>query len=317
MNLQELQKQIINKQLDNLYVFIGEEIAIQKIYINKIAEVKNLEIQYVEEYRQIHNSLKVNNLFNTKKLYIVLDDLDILKQEKIWEEIDTNGNIIIFKYNNIDKRNKFYKFFEKQIVEFNKLSDEVLTKYIQKEVPLGEQNCKKLIDICNSNYNQILLELDKIKNRNQLIFANTEFDGYPFNPNDATFLELEKQGAFHKEISDITFEFVEKVLKRDTKRVYDLYKKLKLIGESNIKLLSLLYNNFKIVLLIQSCKSSDICKTTGLQYYQVKYNQDKLNYYTIGELVYILRKIQQIESGIKQGTIDEVISLDYLLVNIL
>ena len=71
MNLQELQKQIINKQLDNLYVFIGEEIAIQKIYINKIAEVKNLEIQYVEEYKQIYNSLKVNNLFNTKKLYIV------------------------------------------------------------------------------------------------------------------------------------------------------------------------------------------------------------------------------------------------------
>ena len=106
-------------------------------------------------------------------------------------------------------------------------------------------------------------------------------------------------------------------MKRDIKKVYDLHKKLKLIGESNIKLLSLLYNNFKIVLLIQSCKSNDICKTTGLQYYQVKYNQDKLNYYTIGELVYILRKIQQIESGIKQGTIDEVISLDYLLVNIL
>lgn len=311
MNLQELQKQIINKQLDSLYVFLGEEIAIQKIYINKIAETKNLEIQYVEEYKQIHNSLKVNNLFNTKKLYIVLDDLDILKQEKIWEEIDTNGNIIIFKYNNIDKRNKFYKFFEKQIVEFNKLSDEVLTKYIQKEVPLGEQNCKKLIDICNSNYNQILLELDKLLKKD-LAFHKLGYDYF-----DREFIELEKQGAFHKEISDITFEFVEKVLRRDIKKVYDLHKKLKLIGESNIKLLSLLYNNFKIVLLIQSCKSNDICKTTGLQYYQVKYNQDKLNYYTIGELVFILRKIQQIESGIKQGTIDEVISLDYLLVNIL
>lgn len=316
MNLQELQKQIINKQLDNLYVFIGEEIAIQKIYINKIAEVKNLEIQYVEEYKQIYNSLKVNNLFNTKKLYIVLDDLDILKQEKVWEEIDTNGNIIIFKYNNIDKRNKFYKFFEKQIVEFNKLSDEVLIKYIQKELPtLNEENCKKLIDIGDSNYNQILMELDKLLNY-QHYLENEDYH-YGCGWSNSHFEKLDEQGAFHKEISDITFEFVEKVLKRDIKKVYDLYKKLKLIGESNIKLLSLLYNNFKIVLLIQSCKSSDICKTTGLQYYQVKYNQDKLNYYTAGELVYILRKIQQIESGIKQGTIDEVISLDYLLVNIL
>ena len=30
MNIQELQKQIIDKQLNNLYIFLGEEIAIQK-----------------------------------------------------------------------------------------------------------------------------------------------------------------------------------------------------------------------------------------------------------------------------------------------
>ena len=312
MNIQELQKQIINKQFDNLYIFLGEEIAIQKIYINKIAELEELEIQYVEEYKQIHNSLKVNNLFNTKKLYIILDDLDISKQENVWQNINPNENILIFKYNNLDKRSKFYKQFEDRIVEFEKLSDEVLTKYIQKDLPnMYNENCKKLIDICNNNYNQILLEIDKIKQFDNL-YGDKEY-----NKINNIFLDLEHKGAFHKEISDITFTFIEKVLKRDIKQVYDLQKKLKQIGESNIKLLSLLYNNFKIVLLIQSCKSNDICKTTGLQYYQVKYNQDKLNYYTIGELVYILRKIQQIESRIKQGTIDEVISLDYLLVNIL
>lgn len=312
MNIQELQKQIINKQFDNLYIFLGEEIAIQKIYINKIAELEKLEIQYVEEYKQIHNSLKVNNLFNTKKLYIILDDLDILKQENVWQNINPNENILIFKYNNLDKRSKFYKQFEDRIVEFEKLSDEVLTKYIQKDLPnMYNENCKKLIDICNNNYNQILLEIDKIKQFDNL-YGDKEY-----NKINNIFLDLEHKGAFHKEISDITFTFIEKVLKRDIKQVYDLQKKLKQIGESNIKLLSLLYNNFKIVLLIQSCKSSDICKTTGLNNGQVYYNKDKVNYYSTGELVHALRLIQQIESGIKKGTIDEVISLDYLLVNIL
>lgn len=224
MNIQELQKQIIDKQLDNLYVFLGEEIAIQKIYINKIAEVKNLEIQYIEEYKQIHNSLQVNDLFNTKKLYVILDDLDILKQENVWQEINPNGNIIIFKYNNLDKRNKFYKQFEQQIIEFNKLSDEVLTKYIRNELPsLSEQNCKKLIDICNSSYNQILLELDKLdkycKAKNIITLTIP----------DLSFIDLEKQGAFHKEISDITFTFIEKVITRDIKQVYELQKQLKQI----------------------------------------------------------------------------------------
>ena len=223
MNIQELQKQIIDKQLNNLYVFLGEEIAIQKIYINKIAEIKNLEIQYIEEYKQIHNSLNVNNLFDIKKLYVILDDLDILKQENVWSEINANGNIIIFKYNNLDKRNKFYKQFENNIVEFNKLSDEILIKYIRKKLPLSESNCKRLIDICGSNYNQILLEIDKI--------LQTDFDinktcyGYF----DKAFIELEKQGAFHKEISDITFTFIEKVIIRDIKQVYELQKQLKQI----------------------------------------------------------------------------------------
>lgn len=308
MNLQELQKQIINKNFDNLYIFLGDEIAVQKIYINKIKEITGLELQYVEDLKSIYNKLSSNNIFNVKKLYVVIDDIDLTKQEKIWQDLQSkiNDNIIIFKYNNLDKRSKFYKYFTQKIVEFNKLSNEVLTQYIKKEISLNNKNCEELINICGNNYNQILLEIDKIKN-----YSN------PLDSDDYLFEQLNNQGAFHKEISDITFEFIEKVLKRDIKAIYELRKKLIQIGESNIKLLSLLYTNFKTILLIQSCNSKDICKTTGLQYYQVKYNQDKLDYYTISELVNILRNIQKVEKGIKTGTIDEVISLDYLLVNIL
>lgn len=235
MNIQELQKQIIDKQLNNLYVFLGEEIAIQKIYINKIAEVKNLEIQYVEEYKQIHNSLNVNNLFNTKKLYVILDDLDILKQENVWQEINPNENILIFKYNNLDKRNKFYKQFETKIVEFNKLSDEVLVKYMQKEIPcLSRSNCLKLIAICDNNYNQILFELDKVKNYSKLITGNTIYEAVDV---DKDFPRLEEQGAFHKEISDITFTFIEKVITRDIKAVYELQKQLKQIRRKQYKII--------------------------------------------------------------------------------
>lgn len=309
MNIQELQKQIIDKQLNNLYIFLGEEIAIQKIYINKIAEIKNLEIQYIEEYKQIHNSLNVNNLFNTKKLYVILDDLDILKQENVWKFINPSDNIIIFKYNNLDKRNKFYKEFEPKIVEFNKLSEEVLTKYIQKEIDLNNIHCKQLIDICNSSYNQILLEIDKIKQ-----YAKTQRTDFTY---ELCFNILNNEGAFHKEISDITFTFIEKVITKDIKQVYELQKQLKQIGESNIKLLSLLYNNFKTILLIQSCKSNDICKTTGLQNNQVYFNKDKTRYYSIGELVNAIRIIQKTEEGIKTGKIDEVNSIDYVLCNIL
>lgn len=311
MNLPELQKQIKEKTLDKLYIFLGEEIAVQKIYINKMAEISNLEIQYVEDFKSIYRNLKTNDIFNTIKLYVILDDTEFIKNEKAWAELESNldgDNIIIFKFNNLDKRSKFYKAYENKLVEFNKLSDEILTKYIQKEIPeLYPINCKKLIDICGNNYNQILLEIDKIKN----------FEDERLNDYNDIFNYLDNIGAFHKEVADITFEFIEKVLIRDIKAVFDLQKKLKQIGESNIKLLSLLYTNFKTILLIQSCNSSDICKVTGLQYYQVKYNQDKLNYYSIGELVRAIKLIQKAEEGIKTGKIDEDITIDYILVNIL
>ena len=312
MELIDLQKQIINKNLDLFYIFTGDEIAIQKIYINKIAEVANLEIEYTDSFKNICNKLQQNNIFNTKKLYVILDDMEFTKQEKAWLNFDysmNNGNLIIFKFNNLDKRGKYYKNYTQSIIEFNRLSDDVLIQYINKDLPtLSKDNCKKLIDICNGSYNQILLEIDKIQNyqhNKEVINMNIDF----------TMMEI--NGLFHKEISDITFDFIDKVMHRDIENIYKLYGKLLQIGESNIKLLSLLYTNFKTILLIQSCDSKDICKTTGLQYYQVKYNQDKINVYSTGELVYILRKIQEIESSIKKGLIDEAITIDYLLINIL
>ena len=311
MNIQELQKQIINNNLNLFYIFVGEEIAIQKIYINKIAEVSNLQIEYIDNFKSIYNKLQQNDIFNTKKLYIILDDIEFIKEEKLWLDFDytqNNGNLIIFKFNNLDKRSKYYKHYENEIVEFNKLSDDILIQYIHKDLPLlSVENCKELINICNNSYNQILLELDKLKNYECIDTHNVNID----------FTLLNMNGAFHKDISDITFDFVDKVLRRDIINVYKLREQLRQIGESNIKILSLLYTNFKIILLLQSCKSDDICKTTGLQYYQVKYNQDKKNIYSTGELIYILKKIQQLEEGIKTGLIDEYISLDYLLVNIL
>lgn len=308
MNLQEMQRQIKDNELKDLYIFIGEEIAVQKVYIQKIGSIKSLQVQYVDSYKSIYGNIVNNDLFNLKKLYVIVDDDDILKQEDSWDKIKTNGNMIIFKFNNLDKRSKFYKYFEKDIVEFDKLSDEILKNYIKREVPLNDNNCKRLIEICGNNYNQILLEIDKIKN-----FEDARFqDSF-----DQVFEVLDSLGAFHKEVSDVVFKFVEAVVERNTKQIYDLQKQLKINNEPVLKIIGLLYSNIKTILLIQSCKSNDICKTTGLQSNQVYYNKDKTGYYSTGELVRALRILQKLESGIKTGKIEEQFALDYFIVSVI
>lgn len=309
MKLQELQNQIINKQIENLYIFTGDEIAVQKIYINKISDVTKLDIEYVFNFKDIVNKLSSDNIFNTKKVYVILDDEDIVKQEKVWQDIQPNNNILIFKYNNLDKRTKFYKYFENKLVEFTKLSTNVLKSYIKRKINLNDINCDKLIEICGNSYNQILLELDK--------FINYENSKESIINYDIDFMFAEKLGLFHKEISDITFKFIDVVTLRDIKNTIVMMQDLKTIGESNIKLLSLLYTNFKTILLIQNCNSKDICKTTGLSYFQIKLNQDKVNIYSTAELLNAISVIQKAESDIKKGLLDEQLALDYVIVNIM
>lgn len=67
--------------------------------------------------------------------------------------------------------------------------------------------------------------------------------------------------------------------------------------------------------MVQACPSKDISKSTGLSSWDIKCTDDKLNYWRNGELVYLLELLRKLEKGIKVGTIDESIAIDYFMVN--
>ena len=93
-------------------------------------------------------------------------------------------------------------------VEFTHLSKDVLISYINQKLPnLSEKNSSKLVDYCNYDYGRILMEIDKIRQYNEYIANLTN----GISVNDC-FEELDKQGLFHKEIGDITFELTNAVL---------------------------------------------------------------------------------------------------------
>lgn len=306
MTIQELHNQIMDKHItDNLFIFIGPEYFVQHVYIEKIAQIKNLNIKYTDDFNSIQASLDSSSLFKEYNLYVIQDDMELLKHERVWKEINPGKNIIIFKYSSLVKNSKFLNYFSEKSIIFEKLSQNVLINRL-KPTGLSIDNIKKLIEIGDNNYGQILLELDKVK---QAANGSNNLDYY--------FITLDAQGAFHKNISDITFDFIDYLVTRDIQNSLKLYQQLKQIGESNIKLLSLLYTTFKVILLIQTCHTSDICESTGIQYYQLKMNQNKIGYYGVQELVFILKLIQKIDTNIKQGNMEETISIDYLLSNIL
>jgi DNA polymerase III delta subunit len=220
--------------------------------------------------------------------------------------------MLIFLLTNVDKRLKFYKHWKDVIVEFEPLPEATLKKYIKKEIALSDKNCEKLIEVCASDYSRILLEIDKIKAFQA--YCNQQTKIYPRE--DDCFNELLKQGVIYQPPKDAIFDYVDAVLKHEVNKAFDLLEQCYAVGESTIVLLSVLYTNIKQVLQVQSCKSNDISKSTGLTGWQIKCAKEKMGHYSIGDLVYMLKLVRDTEMRIKTGEIEEQMAVPYVMVNI-
>lgn len=310
MNITDVKTDIKNKKIKPYYIFAGDEIEIQRIYINKIAEVLGYKVVRVDHIADVWADIISPTLFGEPCVYVVRDDKDL--QEDILsiqiERNNLNGNVIINLLTTVDKRTKFYKANSDKIVLFERLSDEVLKKYIKKEITLNNANCERLIAICESDYSRILLEIDKIKS---FIAFLPECDC------NKTFEAFVEDGTIAVPPQDAIFDLVDAILKRQIKRVYDLLEQCYAVGEANMVILSVLYNNAKQVLQVQACEDKDVCQTTGLTSWQVKCAREKCGHYSINELFNILKLIQKVQKGIITGQIEDEMSVQYLLVNIL
>ena len=314
MNLMELHKSIVEKENKHIYIFTGEEIYIRDNYINKICEVFcNNEYMRFDTVESAFQTMRKSRIFGGCKAFLVSDDKLYVKQENVWQglynDVISTGNILILTYNSMDKRGKFYKQNKEYICEFEKLGSEMLYKYISRDTELNEDNINMLIQICDSNYNRIVLEEDKIIQLSQSLNISQ----------DEAFKKLLESGGIYKEIGDITFKFTDSIMDNDLTLIHEYLIKSKLIKEPEILTLSVLYNNFRQ--LYQVCTvpqgTKDISKLLNLTPWQIKVARSRQLKYTSDFLIYILKMIQKVESGIKTGNIDSDIAIDYLLINIL
>lgn len=311
MDVSTLKAKIKSKQLPHYIIFSGTEWKVQEIYINQIVKVTGKESKRIDSIADIYSQLKNRSFVQKSKIYIVRDDKDLMQNEKLQKQIDDvlGDNMLIHTLTSVDKRTKFYKAYKDTIIEFEPLTDAILKKYIKKEIELSDKNCDKLIAVCEHDYGRILLEIDKIKRYVNYLGPAPMYDG--------VFEKLLKDGTIYEPPYDAVFDFVDAVLRGKVNRAFDLLSQSYESGEATMVLLSVLYNNAKAVLQVQTCESKDIGKTTGLTGWQIKNAMDKRWVYTDKELQNMLKTIQKVESGIKTGRIDEAIAMDYILVRCL
>ena len=164
-------------------------------------------------------------------------------------------------------------------------------------------------------YSRILLECDKIR---QYIAAVKRHTGQSMDYGAALTLLVES-GVIFQPIGDITFKFTDAILTRNYKDASRYLREARQKQEPEIMVLSILYNGFKQILMVQGLgrDQSEPVKRTGLTPWQVKMAKEKQGHYSISELIEALKIVRFVEKGIKTGQIDADVSLEYVIVNIM
>lgn len=317
MELVDLMKRIAEKNIPHFLILYGEEQTILDIYVQNIFKTVGAKKFNFESVSSAVKHSGKKSLDKSTKLYTVIDDNAFIKAEDNWKQVkdSMNKNYLILRYNSLDKRSAFFKRNKENIVEFSHLTEDVLLQYISRDLPeLDENNAKKLVGYCNSDYGRILLEIDKI---NQWQEHYTDNEGTP--KTDSVFKLLDKQGLFHKEIGDITFELTDAVLGGYTELAIKKLDEANRKGEPAIMIASILYNGFRNLLAYQGLGSNKkgAVERTGLSKGDIWRCSKNYGGYSLDEVRRNMLICQSIESGIKTGSVDEDIALEYLVLSCL
>ena len=317
MELVDLMTAVAENKVPHYLILFGEEQAILDIYIQHIAQ--NYKIVYCDTVAYALSQVGKKSIDKSNKVYIVNEDNAYTNAEESWKNVkqtfSKSKHILLLKYHSIDKRGKFYTQNKGNAVEFTHLSEDVLINYIQQKLPdLSEENASKLITWCNYDYGRILMEIDKIQ---QWVNYYTDKEGTPNT--DSAFKLLNKQGLFYKEIGDITFELTNAVLGGYSETAIQKLDEAKRKGEPAMMIASILYTGFRNLLAYQGLGNNkqNAMERTGLTKGELYGCTKNVGGYSIAEVRRNMLFCQKIETGIKQGIVDEDVALEYLILHCL
>ena len=292
MELIELNRAIMEHNLDNFYIFTGEEINLMNLYLNQIGDNER-----VDTVLEIWSKLTSTGKFTKPKFktYVVRDDMEFAKDEKAWSNISKikNGRLVLL-YTDIKKTTKFYKHFKDIIVEFKHLTTAQLYHQLMQNpkyaiIANADKNILEyFIQSCNNDLNTIDNEVDK--------YTRLKDSGVvtAFNKNTIDMLII-------PDPKYTVFQLIDLIMAQDIRAVEVL--QYLVDHEPNLlSILTLLYQNIRRAILVAG--NNDYNKT-GLPYWQYKKIKEQCKI-PPNNLLGCLRTIQEYDAGIKKGKYTQV-----------
>lgn len=303
MDIVALNKDIQNKNLGCLYIFIGPEIGLQNVYINQI--LKQRPGGHEESVESVMDRLKsTTSLFshNTETTYIIRNDLEIMKNEKCWDLLEdiTEGVTLILTFTDLNKKGKFYKKFKDYVVEFEKMTTQQLYKVVKSQLEGTKSAATYFIESCDNDYNTILNNIDKFKRCG-------------FNKIDKFTTDIIIQRI---EPGDI-FKLLDYIIAKDNKNTLKELNNLLASGCSELSILSMIGNRLQqVIIIIGYADKPNIEEYTGFSKWICK-NILKINKIHPNGLLQALRIVKHYDKYIKTGVLDPKVAVMSCVLKIL
>lgn len=263
-------------------------------------------------YTSLFNDKKViivnnTNIFGTK--YEYKDDMELL--EKYLNNPNKNTQLI-FIADTISVKKKCVKIIKDigNLFELKKPVGEDLKlqviEYLKNNGFKIENNAlTKLITNLNENYDFILNELDKvIVVKKDYLITKEDIDKYTI-----------------KIIEENIFDFVDLVIKKDTKNIFIKLEKYIQEKQEPAIILSNIASQYRLIysvknLLRNGFSEKEIADELDIHPYRVKLAKEKSYNYTNEELKEKLLSIGSLDEKVKLGMIDKYVALKMFLVNL-
>lgn len=272
--------------------------------LNTIIEECNYTSLFNDKKAIIVNNV---NIFSTK--YEYKEDMELLEK---YLNNPNNNTILIFITDNISVKKKCVKIIKdnKNLFELKKPIGEDLKKLVIDYLKINNFKIEnsaltKLINNLNENYDFILNELDKvIVTKKDYLITNEDIDKYT--------IKLEEENIF---------DFVDLVIKKDTKNIFIKLEKYIQEKQEPAIILANIASQYRLIYSVKNLikdgfTEKDIALELGIHPYRVKLAHEKSYNYTNEELKEKLLSIGSLDEKIKLGIIDKYVALKLFLVNL-
>lgn len=312
--------------MNNVYLIYGSLYGLIKREVEKIVGNHSDVVSYdlsLSNVSELLDDASCMSLFGEEKV-LIGENADFLtssgsaNEHNIeyltkYLEDDNHNNIVIFTATSdtLDGKKKIVKLFKekatvikKELIDEKKLYSFVTNEFKNNGFSIDYKTSNYFVNYVGKNVDIILKEIDKM---------------VLYKEDDKVVTIKDIDDIASKAFKDNIFDFTDGIMKKDFKKIFECYNDLKLLKMDESKIIALLAKQFDLyydakLLQKEGSSQSVIADLLEVHPYRVKLALE--TDYMLYEVKDILKKLHNLDYGIKSGTLSKETALENFLLQL-